>query len=197
MNVSALSTRAIGRAAIREELARVAFPQFCDLGFAKVTFEGLATAAGVSRSTFLRYFSSKEDVVLFAFDPIGEAIIDTLAAGACDEALWFALRRSVEPAVTSLTRDANEGLALLRLMDKTPALYARLHEKQATWRPAMVQVLTNRAVDRQPALVLQVCVAAALACLVVALQAWFKSNGRDSLKELVDAAFATFEIRSS
>lgn len=194
MNGPALSTRAIGRAAIREELARVAFPEFCDLGFAKVTFDDLATAAGVSRSTFLRYFSSKEDVVLFAFDPIGEAIVNTLAAGASDEALWFALRRSVEPAVTFLTRDADEGLALLRLMDKTPALYARLREKQATWRPAMVQVLTNREDDPQPVLVLQVCVAAALECLVVALQAWFESSGRDPLNQLLDAAFAALQV---
>ncbi|MFF7984149.1 TetR/AcrR family transcriptional regulator [Streptomyces sp. NPDC007901] len=36
--------------------------------FEKVTVNDLAAAAGVSRSTFLRYFGSKEDVVLSAVD---------------------------------------------------------------------------------------------------------------------------------
>ncbi|WP_225858877.1 TetR family transcriptional regulator [Streptomyces albicerus] len=60
------STRDIARAAIRAELAQVAFELFRRQGFDKVTFDGLAKAAGVSRSTFLRYFGTKEDAVLCA-----------------------------------------------------------------------------------------------------------------------------------
>ncbi|HEX5812438.1 MAG TPA: TetR family transcriptional regulator, partial [Pseudonocardia sp.] len=38
---------------------------FRDRGYAATTVDDIAAAAEVSRSTFFRYFPSKEDVVLF------------------------------------------------------------------------------------------------------------------------------------
>lgn len=69
MSAAPIGTREISRHAVRAELARVAFNRFCLTGFNQVTFADLSKAAGVSRSTFLRYFGTKEDVVLFVFDP--------------------------------------------------------------------------------------------------------------------------------
>ena len=64
----AANTREIARAAVRAELGQVAFELFLREGFDKVTIDDLAAAAGVSRSTFLRYFGTKEDAVLSAFE---------------------------------------------------------------------------------------------------------------------------------
>jgi len=185
-----LSTRAIGRAAIRDELASIALTRFFDAGFDNVTFDDLATAAGVSRSTFLRYFGSKEDVVLFVFDPLGDAMSAALASRPIVEDEWTALRRSVDPAVALLMRDPGEGLALLRLVWDTPALWGRLHEKQANWRLALVDRLSERpGADTPPALVLRTRVMAALGCLMVAFDGWLEGEGRDDLDVLADLTF--------
>ena len=189
MDSGAVGTRAIGRTAIREELARVAFPQFSDNGFDKVTFDALAAGAGVSRSTYLRYFASKEDVVLFVFDPVGDAVVDALGARPDDEIEWDALRRCLDPAVAFLG-DPGERLALVQLIWRTPALYSRLHEKQASWRPRMVQQLSARSGSRSASpLALRTRVAAALECLTVALESWLGEEGRPELGALLDQAF--------
>lgn len=206
MDRQAVGTRAIGRNAIREELARVALPQFIGNGFDKVTFDALAAAAGVSRSTFLRYFASKEDVVLFVFDAIGDAIVDALGSGPEEVSEWDALRHCLDPALAFLggpgdtsdhgnSGDSGERLALMRLIWETPALYSRLHEKQASWRPRMVRQLSKR--DGSPPaspLTLRTRVAAALECLTVALESWLGEDGRSKLGDLLDQ---TFEAISS
>src|SRR5690242_17100227 len=50
------------------ELEVVALELFADHGFADTTVEQIASAAGVSRRTFFRYFDSKADVLWHAFD---------------------------------------------------------------------------------------------------------------------------------
>jgi AcrR family transcriptional regulator len=189
--MTGLSTRAIGRAAVRGELASIALPRFFEAGFDNVTFDDLATAAGVSRSTFLRYFGNKEDVVLFVFDPLGDAMSAALASRPAAEDEWTALRRAVDPAVALLTREPDEGLALLRLVWTTPALWGRLHEKQASWRPALADRLAERSSDGAASpLALRTRVMAALGCLMMAFDSWVNDNGRDNLGALTDATFA-------
>jgi len=189
-----VSTRAIGRAAIRDELAAIARPLFLDAGFDSVTFDGLAAAAGVSRSTFLRYFGSKEDVVLFSFDPLGEAMSAALASRPAGEEEWTALRRCVDPAIALLTREPDDGLALLRLVWSTPPLWARLHEKQDGWRSLLAERLAERSAagpDSPGAspLALRTRAMAALGCLMVAFDSWVKAGGQDDLDVLADLTF--------
>src|SRR5438445_439452 len=54
------------RRAVRAELSDVALELLIDRDFESVTVDEIASAVGVSRRTFFRYFASKEDVV-FAF----------------------------------------------------------------------------------------------------------------------------------
>src|SRR5437660_843509 len=62
--------RGAGRppATTREDIERVAFSLFADHGFDETTVDDIATAAGIGRRTFFRYFASKNDVVWGAFD---------------------------------------------------------------------------------------------------------------------------------
>ena len=184
------NTREIGRAAIRRELALTSMALFVAGGFDRVTFDDLAAAAGVSRSTFLRYFASKEDVVLFVFDPLGESMIGALASRPPEEGEWPALRRAVDPAVALVAATPTESLALLRLIWDTPALVGRLHDKQASWRPGLVEVLMARQGGRDsPVLAVQTRVMAALGCLLIAFDAWVGGAGEQDLRRLVDFTF--------
>ncbi|MFE4829341.1 TetR/AcrR family transcriptional regulator [Streptomyces sp. NPDC056672] len=198
MSAAPVGTREISRHAVRAELARVAFNRFCLTGFNQVTFADLSEAAGVSRSTFLRYFGTKEDVVLFVFDPVGDVIADALDAGGAGQDDWDRLRNALESAVTFLVRDVQELVTILGLIDETPALCARLREKQAEWRPGIVARLQETASSADgPAVIANVRVAAALECLWIVLGQWSASGGQEDLGTLLDAAFAAFSIPAS
>lgn len=185
------NTRDIARAAVRAELAQVAFELFRQEGFAKVTLDDLAAAAGVSRSTFLRYFGTKEDAVLGAFDAHGTQVADALRARPADEDDWTALRRALDTVIERYRLDPTGSLAMTRLVRDTPALCARQLEKQHGWRPALTEALAERdGSSRSTTLIRSVRAAAALDCLNVALDHWTASNGHLDLVDLLDEAFA-------
>lgn len=144
------STRDIARAAVRSELAQVAFDLIRRRGFEKVTVNDLAAAAGVSRSTFLRYFGTKEDAVLGAVDAQGELLADALRARPADEDDWTALRRALDMLTEPYRQDPAEALATTRLIMGTPALCARQLEKQSGWRPVLARALAGRTDPPRP-----------------------------------------------
>ncbi|AZS84017.1 TetR family transcriptional regulator [Streptomyces griseoviridis] len=189
------STRDIARAAVRAELTRVAFELFRRDGFDKVTLDDLASAAGVSRSTFLRYFGTKEDAVLAAFDGSERRLADALRARPADEDDWTALRRAMDTVIARYHEDPAGSLATTRLVRDTPALCARNLEKQYTWRPSLAAALAGRAGDDQPTLAQSVRAAAALDCLNVALDHWLASDGALDLVALLDDAFDALASR--
>ncbi|MFD4505366.1 TetR/AcrR family transcriptional regulator [Streptomyces sp. NPDC058457] len=190
------STRDIARAAVRSELGQVAFELFRREGFENVTVDDLAKAAGVSRSTFLRYFGTKEDTVLSAFDAQGERVADALRARTADEDDWTALRRALDTVIELYHQDPDEALALTRLIRDTPALCARQLEKQHGWRPALARALADRTGRTEPATLAHwVRAAAALDCLNAAVDHWADSDGRLDLVALIDDAFAALASR--
>lgn len=190
MSTSPVNVRSIGRNAVREELARIAFNQFCLTNFDDVTFADLAGAAGVSRSTFLRYFTNKEDVVLFVFDPIGDLIVEALVSRSAQAGEWVRLRQALDPVVDFLNRDVDEVIRFLQLISNTPALGARFRQKQFDWRPKIVnQLRQGEPGSGESSIVVSVRVAAAMECLSAALADWQHSGGQEDLSSLLDAAF--------
>ncbi|MER6958757.1 MULTISPECIES: TetR family transcriptional regulator [unclassified Streptomyces] len=188
-----IKTRDIARAAVRAELAQVALDLFQRDGFDQVTINDVVAVAGVSRNTFLRYFGTKEDAVLAAFDAWGERVADAVRARPADEGDWVALRRGLDLVAEEYRRDPVGGLATARLIRQTPSLRARNLEKQCGWRPLLADALAERALAG-PAwpveLDLLVRAAAALDCLDIAVDHWTEAEGRLSLADLLDAAFA-------
>ncbi|MCT9076904.1 TetR family transcriptional regulator [Streptomyces fulvoviolaceus] len=190
------TTRDIARAAVRAELAQVAFELFRRDGFDKVTLDDLASAAGVSRSTFLRYFGTKEDAVLGAFEGQDQRVADALRGRPADEDDWTALRHALDTVIARYREDPDGALATTRLVRETPALCARHLEKQHGWGPALAQALADRAGSAEPPTLGQsVRAGAALHCLNVAIDHWTASDGRLDLVTLLDEAFAALSGR--
>ncbi|MER5800899.1 MULTISPECIES: TetR family transcriptional regulator [Streptomyces] len=188
-----IKTRDIARAAIRAELAQVALDLFQRDGFDRVTINDVVAAAGVSRNTFLRYFGTKEDAVLAAFDAWGEQVADAVRARPADEGDWTALRRGLDLVAQEYRQDPASVLATARLIRQTPSLRARNLEKQCGWRPLLAGALAERDLGgarRPEELDLLVRAAAALDCLDIAVDHWAEAEGRLSLDDLLDAAFA-------
>lgn len=56
---------------MRAEIAAVAVRLFQEQGFEKTTVDQIAAEAGLSRTSFFRYFATKEDVVLGHLEELG------------------------------------------------------------------------------------------------------------------------------
>ncbi|GGM97782.1 TetR family transcriptional regulator [Streptomyces fuscichromogenes] len=185
------STRDIARAAVRARLAQVAIELFRREGFDQVTAGEIAQAAGVSRSTFLRYFRNKEEAVLSAFDSNCEAAADALRARPVDEDDWTALRHAVDALTRPYFDNLAESLSLARLIDESTALRAARLEMLSSWHRVLAGILAER--SGRPgdmSIGFLVSAAAAMECLNIAVEQWTVADGAVDLSDIVDDAFA-------
>lgn len=156
---------------------------FLSRGFEETTVEEIAQAAGISRRSYFRYFSSKEDALVEGLAAVGETIAGALEARPAEENAWLALRRAFDPIVRQADTD-QRARALGRLMLQHPGLQ---RDKDATWANEISRALTPRLPDDQSSKVhVEALVASAIACLHVAQEHWLSPGGHDSLGALLD-----------
>jgi AcrR family transcriptional regulator len=79
----------------------VALRLFEDRGFAEVTVDEIAAAAGISVRTFYRYFASKELVLQVRVDRRSAAIRAALASRPADEPVLTSLRAAIPEAMAA------------------------------------------------------------------------------------------------
>lgn len=184
-------TREIARDAVRAELSQVVFEMTRTHGFENVTIDDMAAAAGVSRSTLLRYFGSKEDVILSAFDGHSIRFAKELRARPAAENDWTALRRALEGMLTYYYLENPTGaLAVTRFVKSTPALYERQASQRGSWRPVFAAALAERAgITGLVPIGIEVKVAAALDCMGIAIDRWAGADGEPDLLGLLAEGF--------
>lgn len=94
MSHVAESLRDRQKALIRQDIQRAALRLFAERGFDAVTTEEIAAAAGVGHSTYFRYVTSKEDLLLGTLRRAGAVIVDNLQARPASESAEEALREA-------------------------------------------------------------------------------------------------------
>lgn len=175
---------------VRAELGQAALKLFVEQGFEATTVEQIATATGLSRRSFHRYFSSKEDVFGQWFVEMGERLAAALASRPAEERPWLALRRTFDDLVQELTAQP-EALGITRMVLDTPALHATHLHKHALWRDMLADVLQKRLSEdgRELGRIAAVAlVGAALAGLDSAQVAWVAEANEQPLGDLLDQA---------
>ncbi len=194
-----LGLRERTRRAVRAELMTVAMELFARKGYDATTIEEIAAAAGMSRSSFFRYFASKEDVVLDHLDALGESLAEALAQRPADEDAWTALRRAFDVLLVCHVRDPQGALALRQMLDGNPALRARNLEKQCGWHDRLIPHIAARlgsapdpasadtGINARP----EAVIGAALACLEAAKRAWMAADCRAPLDKVLDDVMRT------
>lgn len=175
--------------AIRSRAGEVAFRLFAAQGFDNTTVEQIAAEAGLSRTTFFRYFGTKEEVVLGRFAEYGHLVADALAARPAGEAPWTALRRSFD--VITAPQAGEASLDVMQLLSDACALMTRRWEKSHGWQSQLVPLITGRLESDGhpgPGLRARALVAAAISCLDAATDAWTADASRTPLATLLDQA---------
>lgn len=186
-----VGARAIGRDAVVTRIAAAALDLFDARGFAAVTMDDVAQAAGVSVRSVHRYFPSKEDLIVG--DPTPTAILVEEAFAASDPGmpLWAALRESLEALVRHAATKSEEGRRVTRIIATTDTLRARNLEKHLAWAERLTPLVAARISAGSvelAALQARAMVHMALACFDVAVDAWAADDDAD-LGELVDRTF--------
>jgi AcrR family transcriptional regulator len=181
--------RAQARASVRAKIGQAVFTIFAERGFEETTATEAAEAAGVSRASFFRYFSSKEEAVFAAQEAMGEEIAAALGERPADEDTWTALRRAFDAAVRNYELNPTETLKRVRLARGTPALRAHELERQQQWRQMISDVLAPR-LRLEPGDVRAEAVAgAAMAAFAAAVFSWAEQGERADLIALIDEGF--------
>ncbi|MBW0101696.1 TetR family transcriptional regulator [Pseudonocardia sp. KRD291] len=168
-----------GRAEVRRELVAAAAGLFADHGYDETTVDDIATAAGVGRRTFFRYFRGKEDA-LSPDHELGLARIAEVFAGAHPtEPLLPLVLRAAETVFDLYLDDVEVARSRFRLVRDVPALrdreaasvhhYRRLFTRELTARLAGVPDGELRAA---------VSAAAIVAAHNQALRRWLADGGR-------------------
>ena len=178
---------------MRAEVSDVAFRLFAEQGFDKTTVDQIAAEAGLSRTTFFRYFGTKEEVVLGKMGELGLEVAAALAARPEGERPWHSLRRAFDVITQTDPDQPEQSLNLIRLLNDACALMTHEWEKTEGWQSMLVPEVARRLdhgqkdADNLPA---QALVAAAIACLNAATDAWTADDGTTPLSVLVDRAMS-------
>ena len=184
--------RARKKAATRRAIQDHALRLFAAKGYDATTVEEIAAAAGVSHTTFFRYFPQKEAVVDYdEYDPLMRRLITERPAA---EAPLVALHAAVRDTMaTILVTDRDTMLARIRLELGTPSLRSRLWIAAGDTRELFARALAHRAGHTEPDLAATAQAGAALAANGAALAAWAGGADED-LPGLLDRAYAAIGV---
>jgi len=181
------------KARTRGAIQREALRLFAEQGYEATTVTGIAAAAGVSHTTFFRYFPTKEDVVLGdEYDPLLEAALRNRPES---EDLVERVQNAVGEglaAVCAADRDAL--LARVRLLISAPPLRARLWEDLRGTQGLLERALAGTDDPTAVPMRARVVAAACLAVLTTVITSWAHEGGRADLPALIDGAFT--ELRA-
>lgn len=131
-------------AASRADVEQIALALMLSEGYDGVNVDDIATAAGISRTTFFRYFGSKPGVIWAAFDATIaglQAAVDSqpLSAGTMD-----ALRYAIVASTRSAVRSSDVWLERFQLLDGTSDLRAEAHEHWELWKLVLARFVAAR-----------------------------------------------------
>ncbi|GGM56493.1 TetR family transcriptional regulator [Dactylosporangium sucinum] len=179
------------RQLVRDELTEAALRLLAFQGFEETTIDQMAAAAGVSRRTFFRYFSSKEDVIIEFLSDLGRKLSAALSSRPLAEPPKEAVQNALRVFTDNLWEHPEKSRRLTEIMVNTPALLARYLERQLEWKASLAADLSTRMGTSPPGdVTAPVLVAVAFAAFDTALIHWVQQSPDTDLNALVDACFA-------
>ncbi len=183
----------LARRGVKDQVAQLALDLFERKGYEQTTVDEICAAAGISRSTFFRYFPAKQDLLLRDITGAGDELLEALRGRPEGEAPWVALHHALGRLIDFYGSRPDDALRVAKLVKLTPALTSLHQEKLAKWQALLTAEIAGRlgsdsenASDPRP----HALIAAALGCFDAAVAAWAAGNGAQPLGDLLDRAMA-------
>jgi AcrR family transcriptional regulator len=174
---------------LQEEALRL----FDEQGYDATTIEQIAEAAGVSPSTFYRYFPTKEDVVVQdEYDPL---IINVFESQSKDDAPLDALRAVLTVLFAEFTdADIERVRRRVRMIFAVPALRARQVQQTTATEELLARMVAERTGRSPDELEVRHFTALVVTSWTVAIGAWAETDGtKDDLATTMDRCLAHLE----
>ena len=189
------ATPARGRrpATSRERVARAALELFARDGYDATTVEAIATAVGVSRRTFFRYYESKRDVVWGEFDAELARLEAELGQPDDGEPMMDVLRRAVVATNRFGAGELDELRIRIGLIATVPTLTAHSAVRYAEWCQVVARFAARRLGVAPDDLAPQAVARAALGAANAAFSCWAASPSDDLAGDL-DRAFRLLAV---
>jgi TetR/AcrR family transcriptional regulator, regulator of mycofactocin system len=175
------------RSTSRAELEQVAFDLFERQGFENTTVDDVASAAGISRRTFFRYFESKNEIPWGDFDSELAGMRRRLAAAGPRSALMDAIREAIVDFNRMPAEQVPAHRRRMTFILGVPALQAHSTLRFAAWRQVIADFVAQRTGQCPDALLPRTIAHAMLGVAVAAYEQWLASPD-DDLCELLDSA---------
>ena len=180
------------RASVRASIGERATQLFFQKGYAATTVDDIAAASGIGRRTFFRYFKSKEDVLLWGFDQFAYTVVELLKHRPRGEHPMLALRHAVLGASVFFGGQPTEAIAVLKLVERTPALYNQQLAQQDRWADWFAAAVRQRKKWAATSMVPELSSALALQAMRLGTRRWIADPGV-SLTEHVSRAFSAID----
>ncbi|MDQ4095170.1 MAG: TetR family transcriptional regulator [Actinomycetota bacterium] len=152
----------------RAELTEAALRLFKERGFRATSVDQIAAEANVSRSTFFRYFGSKEGVLFSRSDEIAKLLVSFLAARPLDEGPLQAFEEAlVEVAhLVEASADREVAASFEETMRSDPVLQTKGYIQSDRWTGVIADCFARRRlpdaeIDGSDRLAAATCVAVA------------------------------------
>jgi AcrR family transcriptional regulator len=171
-----------------EELQRVALTLFAARGFDHVTIEDICAEAEVSKTTFYRYFDSKEDVLLGSSQQKLAEMAAAHAQRPASESAIVAVRNAFLEVAAEYQSQREQRLAVNRIVRATPSLAARNLEQQTAWEDLLREFFADRDGADASELSHSVRAAKVVAALRTAMEYWLAHGADTDLPSVVDEA---------
>jgi AcrR family transcriptional regulator len=191
-----LPVRERTRRAVRGELTQLAVEMFVDKGYDETTIDELAAAAGMSKRTFFRYFTSKEELVMGKYEVLGEQLAEDLAARPAGEPIWTSLRHMFGQVADYFESEARSAttIAMEKIVRDHPALNASYLDRVSRMQELVLEKARIRTGWQDPADPRAAAiVGAAFSCLLAAWATWLTTNHERPFGDLLNQAMDAIE----
>jgi mycofactocin system transcriptional regulator len=180
------------RVTSRAELEQAAFGLFEDEGFDETTIDDIATAAGIGRRTFFRYFPSKNDIPWGDFELELERMRGRLKDCAPDVAPMEAIRDALIDFNYVPAEHVSFHRRRMSLILGVPTLFAHSTLRFTAWRQVVAEFVAERTGQRPDELAPQTIAHAVLGVALAAYEHWLGDESAD-LGQLLDKAMRQLE----
>lgn len=186
----------IGRqpATTHADISHTGLRLFVERGFERVTVDDIATACGIGRRTFFRYFPSKNDLPWGQFDEMLQGMRDHLASLPRSLPLRDALRIAIVVFNHIPDGEAQYHRERMTLLLTVPSLVAHSSIRYAAWRQVIADFAAERLGTPASSLLPQTIGWVCLGVSIAAYEQWL-ADEKASLSDLLDQGFlATHDL---